>query len=85
MSLNTFDRAKAAQQFVPVDGRPGCGNCEFRSKYISSDFAPAQRSLQCMKGGFFVSALAICSEHEPRLQPIPPLITPGAWKPPFNG
>lgn len=89
MSLNTFDRAKVAQQFVPANQRPCCRNCK-QAKESIADRSPTfdTSSWRCMRGGFFVTALATCSQHEPRNQPTktnPPLITPGAWKPPLNG
>lgn len=58
MSLNTFDRAKMAQGFQPALARPRCMNCHNRST------APVNGGYQCMKGGFFVTAWAVCNAHQ---------------------
>ena len=62
MSRNTFDRAKLAQQFVPANKRPSCRNCFHASETVAVGGAPLW---QCMKGGFFTTALATCAQHQP--------------------
>ncbi|MDP3165154.1 MAG: hypothetical protein Q8N06_06825 [Hydrogenophaga sp.] len=68
MSLNTFDRAKAAQGFVPAGARPSCSNCLRVEKHEAQWRGQGGMSWRCMKGGFYVNALAICNEHKPATQ-----------------
>jgi hypothetical protein len=58
MSLNTFDRAKLKQHFQPAMARPACHACTHASGSRPST------GFQCMKGGFFVTAYAICDAFE---------------------
>ena len=72
MSLNTFDWAKQRQQFVPANQRPCCRNCKQVKESIADRSPPFDTSSwRCMRGGFFVTALATCREHEPRTATTP--------------
>jgi hypothetical protein len=74
MSLNTFDRAKLKQHFQPAMARPACRSC------IQASGALQPSGYRCMKGGFFVTAYAICDAFERKPSPdqqLSPLITPG--------
>ena len=58
MTLNTFDRAKLNQKFQPALARTACRQCTHASgQSVTSGY-------RCMKGGFFVTAYAICDLFE---------------------
>lgn len=65
MSLNTFDRAKAAQNFLGASQRPACRMCAHRS----AGTAQGEGRFQCMKGGFFVSSYSICDAYQAKPMP----------------
>lgn len=68
MSLNRFDRAKISQNFQPAKRRPACGNC------MHSSASGLDYGTQCMKGGFFATAYAVCDLHEAKVAtPAPAL------------
>lgn len=54
MSLNTFERAKVRQNFKQASTRPCCQQCE-HCHPLKPD-----SGFRCMKGGFFVTAYAVC-------------------------
>ena len=66
MRFSTFDQAKQRQQFVRAGERANCSGCR-HSKLSIAERTPdgSMSGWRCTKGGFFVTAFAICSEHEP--------------------
>ncbi len=68
--LSTFDLAKQRQQFVRSSDRAGCSNCRHGKESVVERMPPWDKSSwRCMKGGFFVTAFAICGEHDPLRAP----------------
>lgn len=71
--LSTFDLAKQRQQFVRAGDRVSCSGCR-RSKFSIAERTPDgdMSSWRCMLGDFFVTAHAVCNEHEPLKMPATP-------------
>ena len=56
--MNTFDLAKQRQHFEPALSRPACRMCVH-----ALGQSPAS-GYRCMRGGFFVTAYAICKDFK---------------------
>jgi len=70
-------RAKALQGFVPALQRPGCRNCGHVEEREPTNAANDLWALRCAKGGFGVTAFAICTHHktkEESREPKQPLV-----------
>ena len=66
--MSSIQVAQVAMAFKPAHERDGCYGCQHFEKrgYNPSDILPRSGTGGfCMKGGFFVSRLAICKEHMP--------------------
>lgn len=61
MSANTFDLAKQRQNFIHAQQRPSCQGCAHVTRMVHGT---GNVGLQCMKGGFFVTAMSVCERHE---------------------
>ena len=70
---NYSDQAKERQQFVRAGERANCSGCR-RSKFSIAERTPDgdMSSWRCMLGDFFVTAYAVCNEHEPLKMPATP-------------
>jgi len=64
--MSTIHAAKAGMQFQTASQRPRCGNCRHHTMEYVERMPPYDRAgVRCKKGGFLVSAYAICAQHEP--------------------
>lgn len=73
MRFSTFDLAKQRQQFVRAGDRANCSGCR-HSKLSIAERTPdgSVSGWRCMKGGFLVTAFAVCGEHQPLGMPANP-------------
>lgn len=64
--MGSIQTAMSAMGYQSAQQRPGCGNC-YHGKARSADRAlsSASTGVRCSKGGFLVSAFAICAQHQP--------------------
>lgn len=59
--MSTGDIARMTQQYTPAHHRDGCRNCAFgKCKQAEPDWVV----WRCQRGGFAVSAMAICARFE---------------------
>ncbi len=60
------DRAKARVGFIHAFQRPSCKNCA----HVTYDIPTGARgdcwSLRCQIGGFGVTSMSCCNQHEPK-------------------
>lgn len=71
--MSNITVSKAAQGFVQASARPSCCNCKHGDQQFSGRMPPYDTSSwRCKKGGFYVTARAICNAHEPA-RTSPPL------------
>ena len=65
MRTSPIDNKKAAMGYQNANQRPSCGNCthseQVKPSYAYNDVYP----WRCHKGGFGVTAKAVCQEHQP--------------------
>ena len=65
MRTTPIDRAKMAMGYQTAMQRPCCRNCahseQVKPSYAYNDVYP----WRCQKGGFGVTANAVCKEHQP--------------------
>lgn len=67
--MSTADTARQVQGFLSATSRPRCGNCKHGKETIAERMPPFDtRSWRCIRGGFSVTAGAICAKHEPDFQ-----------------
>lgn len=58
--------ARLVQGFLSATARPRCGNCRLSHEDIADRMPPFDtRVWRCTRGGFTVTAGAICNKHEP--------------------
>ena len=62
--MSSIAVVKATQGFMPANQRPACRNCKHGNE--QSQDRSDKFSLSCKKGGFYVTALAVCDEHQPK-------------------
>lgn len=60
--MSTVANAMAAMGYVPAKQRASCGNCLYGQEQTDG-LAPRW---WCAEGAFRVSAMAVCTRHEPR-------------------
>lgn len=58
-----IDRAKAAMRYLNANQRACCRNCVHSQQVVPSGAYNDAYPWRCNKGGFGVTALAICSEY----------------------
>lgn len=64
--MSTADNARRIQGFLTATARPRCGNCKHGHEQIAERMPPYDtRTWRCKRGGFTVTAGAICDRHEP--------------------
>ncbi|QPF74205.1 hypothetical protein G8A07_15625 [Roseateles sp. DAIF2] len=64
--MSSIEVAKSAAGFLTATERPRCGNCKHHSMQYVDRMPPYDRAgMRCKRGGFAVSAYAICNGHEP--------------------
>lgn len=62
--------SKAAQGFVAANARPSCCNCYHGDQQFNDRMPPYDTAgWRCKKGGFYVTARAVCNQHQP-VQPL---------------
>lgn len=65
MRRNTFELAKQRQGYIHAQQRPSCHSCQHAHRMVHQG---GNVGLQCMLGGFFVTAMGACERHE-KLEP----------------
>lgn len=64
--MSSAETARRVQGFMSATARPRCGNCKFAHEDIADRSPPFDtRTWRCRRGGFTVTAGAICNKHEP--------------------
>jgi len=62
--VSSIQAAKAGMGFLTATERPRCGNCRQHEMQYVDRMPPYDRAgMRCKKGGFGVSAYAVCSQH----------------------
>lgn len=61
MTPTTFELAKKRQGFVHAQQRPSCSSCQHASRMVHNNTGNV--GLQCMKGGFYTTAMSMCDRH----------------------
>lgn len=71
--MSGADNARRVQGFMSATARPRCGNCRLSHEQIAERMPPFDtRTWRCTRGGFTVTAGAICDRHEfDRIAPAP--------------
>lgn len=63
--MSSADTARKVQGFLSATARPRCGNCRHAHEDIADRMPPYDtRTWRCRRGGFTVSAGAICDRWE---------------------
>lgn len=63
--MSSIAVAKSSMGFTPAKSRPGCCNCIHVKRDYQDRMPPYDTaSWTCKKGGFYVTAQAICKKHE---------------------
>lgn len=60
--MGTIQGAKLGMGFRTASSRRACKNCEY-GKRLDSGRNPVEVEWNCEKGGFFVTAMAVCQQH----------------------
>ena len=64
--MSGANTARLVQGFLSATARPRCGNCKHGHEQIAERSPPFDtRTWRCRRGGFTVTAGAICNKHEP--------------------
>lgn len=63
--MGSIQSRQAAMAFRNAGARPACRNCKHGQQVYVERMPPYDRAgWECTKGGFKVSAMAICDKHE---------------------
>ncbi len=60
----SIEHTKARMNYQHANQRPACNNCKHAEQAAQTRAYNDQWPWRCTKGGFGVTAQAVCSEHE---------------------
>ena len=65
--MGSIQSRKMAVNFLTVGQRPGCRTCQHGQPVYVDRMPPYDNAgMECKRYGFKVTAMAICSQHQPK-------------------